>query len=199
MHCSYAYVQCMTCYKHSNALQLRLCTVHDMLQAQQYTAVTLMYSALHCITLQWIILRWRSFGIGLWYSNPFRIFTSLYFCIDFDIVITLKMSRNISVGIVTGYRIDDRSSIPDRGRYLLPLRQHVQTDSVDQPKSNRRSFPGGKRPEREADLSPLTNAEVKNTRSPTSTPRHVFMARCLLKPSPFNHLKLSGNYMCHLL
>jgi hypothetical protein len=38
-----------------------------------------------------------------------------------------------------------------------------------------------KQSQRKADHSPPSNAEVKNTRSNTSTPVYVFMARCLMK------------------
>jgi hypothetical protein len=40
---------------------------------------------------------------------------------------------------------------------------------------------GVKRPWREADHSPPSNAEVKNAWSYTSTPQYVFMAWCLVK------------------
>jgi hypothetical protein len=40
---------------------------------------------------------------------------------------------------------------------------------------------GVKRPEREADHSPPSSAEVKNAGSYTSTPQYVFMAWCLVK------------------
>jgi hypothetical protein len=40
---------------------------------------------------------------------------------------------------------------------------------------------GVKRPRREADYSPPSNAEVKNAWSYTSTPQYVFMAWCLIK------------------
>jgi hypothetical protein len=42
-------------------------------------------------------------------------------------------------------------------------------------------FPDVKRPGREADLSPLSNVEVKIAWSCTSTPSYVFMAWCLVK------------------
>jgi hypothetical protein len=41
--------------------------------------------------------------------------------------------------------------------------------------------PGLKWLGREADHSPLSNAEVKNARSYTSTPPYVFVAWCLIK------------------
>jgi hypothetical protein len=40
--------------------------------------------------------------------------------------------------------------------------------------------PGVKQPEREADHSPPTNAEVKKTWVCTSTPPYAFMAQCLI-------------------
>jgi hypothetical protein len=44
------------------------------------------------------------------------------------------------------------------------------------------AFPlGVKRPGREADHSPLSDAEVKNAWSYTSTPQYVFMAWCLVE------------------
>jgi hypothetical protein len=42
-------------------------------------------------------------------------------------------------------------------------------------------IPGAKRPGRESDYSHLSNAEVKNTWSYTSSPQYVFMVWCLLK------------------
>jgi hypothetical protein len=45
----------------------------------------------------------------------------------------------------------------------------------------RDSFPGVKRPGREADHSPPSSAEVKNTWSCISTPKYVFMAWCFVK------------------
>jgi hypothetical protein len=41
------------------------------------------------------------------------------------------------------------------------------------------SFPGGKRPGREADHSPPASAEVKKMWIYTSTPPYAFMAQCL--------------------
>jgi hypothetical protein len=43
------------------------------------------------------------------------------------------------------------------------------------------SFPGVKRPGREADHSPQSSAVVKNAWSYTSTPQYVFMAWCFVK------------------
>jgi hypothetical protein len=57
------------------------------------------------------------------------------------------------------------------------------------PMGTRGSFPGGKRPWREADYSPPSSAEVKNAWSYTSTPQYVFMAWCLVK-----HRKYSSTH-----
>jgi hypothetical protein len=43
------------------------------------------------------------------------------------------------------------------------------------------SFPGVKRPGREADHSPPSSAEIKNAWCYTSIPEYVFMALCLVK------------------
>jgi hypothetical protein len=49
------------------------------------------------------------------------------------------------------------------------------------PMGTRDSFPGVKRPGREADHSPPSSAEVKNAWSYTSIPQYVFMAWCSVK------------------
>jgi hypothetical protein len=49
------------------------------------------------------------------------------------------------------------------------------------PMGTRDSFPGVKRPRRDADHSPPSSAAVKNVWSYTSTPQYVFMAWCLVK------------------
>jgi hypothetical protein len=49
------------------------------------------------------------------------------------------------------------------------------------PMDTRVSFPGVKRPVREADHLPTSSAEVKNAWSYTSAPQYVFMAWCLVK------------------
>jgi hypothetical protein len=76
-------------------------------------------------------------------------------------------SCDSSVGIVLGYGLDDRGSrirFP-AGAGNFSLHHHVQTDSGAQPASypmgTRGSFPGVKRPGREADHSPPSSAEVK--------------------------------------
>jgi hypothetical protein len=70
-----------------------------------------------------------------------------------------------SVSIVSGYGLDDRGSIPGRGKMIFPL-ACVQTGSGAHPASctigTGGPFPGGKaRPGRDADHSPPSSAEVK--------------------------------------
>jgi hypothetical protein len=77
-----------------------------------------------------------------------------------------------------GYGLDERSSIPGRatasaqalGPTKLPIQRVPQTLS-----------PGVKGPEREADHSPPSSAEVKNPWSYTSALQYVFMAWYLIK------------------
>jgi hypothetical protein len=76
-------------------------------------------------------------------------------------------SRDSSVGVALGYRLDVRGS-----RFRFPagagnfsLHHRVQNGSGAHPASypmgNRVSFPGIKRPGREADHSPPSSAEVE--------------------------------------
>jgi hypothetical protein len=80
-------------------------------------------------------------------------------------VVLLLRSRGSSVIIVSDYGLDDRDSIPDRGRGFCSS-LFVQTGSVAHPASYPMGaggpFPGGKaRPGRDADHSPPSCAEVK--------------------------------------
>jgi hypothetical protein len=84
-------------------------------------------------------------------------------------------SRDSSVGIALGYGLDDRGS---RVRFLagagnFSLHHRVQNGSGAHPASYPMgtvgSFPGVKRPGREADHSSPSSAEVKNAWSYTST------------------------------
>jgi hypothetical protein len=86
------------------------------------------------------------------------------------------LSRDTSVGIALGYGLEDRGS---RVRFPagvgnFSLHHRVQNGSGTHPASypmgTRGSFPGVKRPGREADHSPPCSAEVKNAWSYTSTP-----------------------------
>jgi hypothetical protein len=93
-------------------------------------------------------------------------------------------SRDSSVGIATGYGLDDRgvgvrvpvgsgifstSSRPALGPTQPPIQWVAGALS-----------PGVKRPRCEADHSPPTSAEVKKMWLYTSTPPYAFMAWCLI-------------------
>jgi hypothetical protein len=97
------------------------------------------------------------------------------------------MSRDSPVGIALGYWLDNRCSrvrFPG-GTGNFSLHHRVQNGSGAHPASypmdNRGSFPGVKRPGREADHSPPSSAEVKNAWSYNSAPQYAFMAWCLVK------------------
>jgi hypothetical protein len=79
-----------------------------------------------------------------------------------DILSCFGFSCSSSGSIVSDYGLDDRGSIPDRGRGFF-----FQTGSGAHPNSCTMGtggpFPGGKaRPGRDADHSPPSSAEVKN-------------------------------------
>jgi hypothetical protein len=83
--------------------------------------------------------------------------------------------RDSSVSIATGYGLDDRGSevrFP-AGAGNFSVLHHVQTGSGAHPASfpmgTGVSFLGLKRPEREADRSPPSSADVKNAWRYTST------------------------------
>jgi hypothetical protein len=75
------------------------------------------------------------------------------------------MSRGSSGSIVSDYGLDDRGSIPDKGRgfFFQPLRpDRLWGPPASYQMGTGGPFPGGKaRPGRDADHSPPTNAEVK--------------------------------------
>jgi hypothetical protein len=81
----------------------------------------------------------------------------------------------------TGWMIGGSSPA---GAGNFSLQNRVQTGSgahtASYPMGTRGSFPVVERPGREADHSPPSSAEVKNARSYTSIPQHVFMACCLI-------------------
>jgi hypothetical protein len=85
---------------------------------------------------------------------------------------------NSSVGIATGYGLEDGGVRVPVGKEFSFL--HVQTDPGVHPTSytmgNGVSFPGVKRPGREAEHSPSTSVEVKAMWVYTSTSPYVFMA-----------------------
>jgi hypothetical protein len=92
------------------------------------------------------------------------------------------MSRDSSVGIATGYRLDDREGreFESRQGKKFSLLHIVQTGSGVHPTSYKMGTggfsPEVKRQGREADHSPPTSAEVKKMWIYTTTPPYVFMA-----------------------
>jgi hypothetical protein len=79
---------------------------------------------------------------------------------DVGVVNTLVLYLLFVVTIVGGWTMRGRSSSPDRGKNLLHSVQGAHPASYTM--STGGSFPGVKRQRREADHSPLTNAEVNN-------------------------------------
>jgi hypothetical protein len=102
-------------------------------------------------------------------------------------VLTNNKSRDSSVGIALGYGMDDLDSkvrFPARaGNFSLHHR--VQNGSEAQPASypmgTRGSSLGVKRPGREADHSPPSNAEVKASGAIPPLPQYAFTAWCSVK------------------
>jgi hypothetical protein len=89
------------------------------------------------------------------------------------------------VGIVTGYGLDDRGvEVESQYGQEFSVLHVIQTGSwvhpTSYPMGTGGSFPGGKRPGREADHLPLASAEVKKMWIYTSTPPYTFMAYCLI-------------------
>jgi hypothetical protein len=117
------------------------------------------------------------------FGEQYKLQSSLL-CSFLQLPVTSK-SRDSSVGIALGYRLDDRGSrvrLP-AGAGNFSLHHRVQNGSGAHPAP---WVPGAlslgvKRPGREADHSPPSSAKVKNTWSYTSTPQYVFMAWCLVK------------------
>jgi hypothetical protein len=89
-------------------------------------------------------------------------------------------SRDSSVGIATGYGLDDRGESSSPGRvknFHFSISSRLALGSTQPPI---KWVPGVKRQEREADHSPPTSAEIKKVWIYTSTPLYVFMAYCLI-------------------
>jgi hypothetical protein len=99
---------------------------------------------------------------------------------DFQLT-TRYWSRDSSVGIATGYGLEDHGvwEFESRLGQKFSLLHIVQTGSGVHPTSytmnTGSSFPGVKRQRREADHSPPTSSEVKKMWIYTSTPPYVFM------------------------
>jgi hypothetical protein len=97
-------------------------------------------------------------------------------------------NRDSSVGIVLGYRLDDRGS---RVRFLggglgIILFTTVSGTALGPTQPPIQWVPAAlslevKRPGREAYHSPPSSAEVMNAWNYTFTPQYVFMAWCLVK------------------
>jgi hypothetical protein len=84
-----------------------------------------------------------------------------------------------------GYGLNDRGSIPSRGRDSF-LFATASRSSLGSTQPTVCLVPGAlsvgvKRPGREADHLPPSSAEVKNALSYTSTLQYVFMTWCLVK------------------
>jgi hypothetical protein len=100
----------------------------------------------------------------------------------FDWVVTMVLIRFFDcIGhrwYSAGLRLDDRGfeSLQGLGIFLF-----TTVSMVSYPMGNRVSFPGLKRPGREADHSLLSSAEVKNVWKYTSTPQYAFVAWCSVK------------------
>jgi hypothetical protein len=92
------------------------------------------------------------------------------------------MSRNSSVGIATGYGLDDAgvwvSSAGGVKNFLFSTSSRPAPGPThsSNPKGTGGSFFGVKRQDREADHSAPTSTEVKKIRIYTSTPPYAFMA-----------------------
>jgi hypothetical protein len=73
-------------------------------------------------------------------------------------------SRGSSGSIVSDYGLDDRGSIPHRGRgFFFQPQTGYGAHPASYPVGTGGPFPGGKaRPGRDADHSPPSSAEVKN-------------------------------------
>jgi hypothetical protein len=89
----------------------------------------------------------------------------------------ILLSRDSSVGIATGYGLDDQgaeSSSPGRVKiFYFSMSSRPALGSTQPPI---KWVPGVNRQGREADHSPPTSVEVKKTWIYTSTPPYVFMA-----------------------
>jgi hypothetical protein len=89
------------------------------------------------------------------------------------------MSRDSSAGIALGYGLEDRGSMVrfPSGAGNFSIHHRVQNGSGAHPASYpmgiRGSFPGVKRPGREADHSPPSSAEVKEWVELTSTSQYA--------------------------
>jgi hypothetical protein len=108
-----------------------------------------------------------------------RLHTALLYGVDIKYLkydFSVIRSRDSSVGIATGYGLDDQGSgglSPDRVKnFYFSISSRPALGSTQ----SRGSFPGVKWQGREADHSPPASAEVKKMWIYTCTPLYVFMA-----------------------
>jgi hypothetical protein len=94
------------------------------------------------------------------------------------IIESIKLCKGAGIiSIVTGYELDNRDSIPTRGK-SFSLCHHIQTGFWACPTSYPMSTGGGgfkAEPGCEADHSYPSNSKVKNMLSYTFTPPYTFM------------------------
>jgi hypothetical protein len=84
----------------------------------------------------------------------------------YEIVANSTLSRDISIGTVTGYGLYGRGSIPVRNKKFFSTSHHPERFWVPPSLALNGyggSFPGAKRQGRESDHSPPSNAEAKNS------------------------------------
>jgi hypothetical protein len=112
--------------------------------------------------------------------------------------------RDSSVGIATGCGLDVRHSFLGRTRNFSILHS-FQTGSGAHPASypmgTEGSFPGVKRPGREADRSPTSNAEVKNGGAIPALPRTSSCSSAYVIKHKDNftlYTASADTYQCHL-
>jgi hypothetical protein len=95
---------------------------------------------------------------------------------------TTRWSRDSVVGIATGYELEERESSGRVKSFLFSTLFRPALGSIQPPIQR---VPGAlsagvKRPEREADHSPPTSADLNETWIYACAPPYVFMAQCLL-------------------
>jgi hypothetical protein len=96
-------------------------------------------------------------------------------------------------GIALGYGLDGRGFESQQSLGIFLFAVSIPVLRPTQPRTQWVSgtiFLGVKRPGREADHSPPSSAEVKNTWSYTSVPQYAFMAWCSVKAQGFYLLSL---------
>jgi hypothetical protein len=114
-----------------------------------------------------------------WRHNPTSLYVFVVWCSETRNFFPLTLVLT-ELSIMSDYRLDDRGSIPDRGKDFTSS-LCVQTSSWIPPSllnnGYRGSFPGGKvRSGRDADHSPYLVSRSRMSRSYTSSPPSAFMA-----------------------